>query len=49
MHSENVLDICPKSPDSKDPLTGNIVKRVQTLFRSELQHRYHICDHFEGN
>ena len=25
------LDICPKSPVSKDPLTGNMVKRVETL------------------
>ena len=36
------LDICLKSPFSKDPLTGQHGKRVQTLLRSDPQHRYHI-------
>ena len=43
------LDICPKSPDSKDPLTGNIVNGFKHC--CDLNHSTItiFSDHVEGN
>ena len=41
------IDIYPKSPVSKDPLTGNMGN--QTLLRSGQSTATIFTDHFEGN
>ena len=45
---KNVLDICPKSPVSKDPLTGNMVNAFK--YFCDLNHSTVtiFSDHFEG-
>ena len=43
------LDICPKSPDSKDPLTGNIVNGFKHCCDLNQRTVTIFCDHVEGN
>ena len=46
---KNVLDICPKSPDSKDPLTGNIVNGFKHCWNLNHSTVTIFSDHVEGN
>ena len=43
------LDICPKSPVSKDPLTGNMVNWFRHCFDVENSTATIFTDHLEGN
>ena len=46
---KNVVRYMSKKSRFKVPFDRQHGKRVQTLLRSEPQHRYVFSDHFEGN
>ena len=46
---ENVLDICPISPVSKEPLTGNMVNEFKKCCDLENSTVTIFTDHLEGN
>ena len=46
---KNVVRICPKSPVSKDPLTGNMVNGLKHCFDLKHSTITIFSDHFEGN
>ena len=43
------LDICPKSPVSKDPLTGNMVNGFKHCCNLDTSTVTIFTDHLEGN
>ena len=46
---KNVLHICPKSPVSKDPLTGNMVNGLKHICDLNQRTVTIFSDHFESN
>ena len=46
---KNVVRYMSKKSRFKGPFDRQHSKRVQTLLRSEPQHRYQFSDHVEGN
>ena len=48
-HRKTWLDICPKSPVSKDPLTGNIVNRLKHCCDLDKSTVTIFTDHLESN
>ena len=48
-HRKTWLDICPKSPVSKHPLTGNIVNRLKHCCDLDKSTVTIFTDHLEGN